>query len=92
MTFIDTRYYYLENEELVEGRETEREELKEGAEGKEWVKLLNGSFDQDILNQSFQFHQNSCFHEREINQLNAFLSKENLPLFLKYCCLKIHLG
>ncbi|MEO9483704.1 MAG: hypothetical protein ABJG47_09675 [Ekhidna sp.] len=91
MTFIDTRHYYLESEELVESREAEREELKEGAEGKDWMKWVHGGFDFYAKNQSFRFPPLTHFHGQTNAPKNIFFNKKELPLFLKYCCLKLNL-
>ncbi|GAB4234283.1 MAG: hypothetical protein Tsb0034_07920 [Ekhidna sp.] len=92
MTFIDTRHFYLENEELVESKEGEREELKEGTEDKDWIKLIFGFSDFWVGNQSIESICYSYFLSLANTTCDNFFNKQEVPLFLKYCCLKIHLG
>ncbi len=92
MTFTDTRHFYLENEELVESREVEREELKEGAEDRDWLKFLSGG--NGLFNNHLSHHlpQFTRFHCQGIKRHYSLLSKCEIALFLKHCCLKIPLG
>ena len=89
MALADTKCFYLEQEELVEGRETEREELTEGAEGKDWIRLLLSGEYGVIRQPTFLFDRK---HDRFILRAGSpesIAAYKEIPLFLKYCSLKI---
>ena len=92
MAFIGTRDFYLENEELIESKEGEREELKEEGLGKDWIKLLLG-FDDflNILNSSRSHHLHYLLHFQNLSWDNL-PKKREVGLYLKYCCLQIAFG
>ena len=92
MTFIDTRHYYLEHEDLVESRELEREELKEGPEDWDWLKFLSGGNGLFTNEFSYQLKQITRFQYQGITRHYSLLTRSDIALFLKHCCLKIHLG
>ena len=90
MTLADTKFFYLEQEELVEGREVEREELKEGAEGKDWIKLLlSGGHGYFVAQFSYQYQRKNDFCLQEITRRTTCFGHTQIPLFLKFCSLKI---
>ncbi|MEP0985149.1 hypothetical protein [Ekhidna sp.] len=92
MTLIDTRDFYFEKEELVESREVDREELKESAEKSDWIQFSAGGNDfipNEICN---QLRHITSFEYQGITGHYSLIRRSNVPLFLKHCCLKIHLG
>lgn len=92
MTLIDARYFYLENEELVESREVEKEEeLEERTENKHWIQFLSGGNGLFIHWFSYQLQQYKRFHYQGITRHYSLVRKSVLGLFIKHCCLKIPL-
>ena len=90
MTLADVKFLYLEQEELAEGREVEREELKEGAESKDWIKLLfSGGHGYFVAQFSYQLQQKNDFRLQEITRRMTHFGHAQIPLFLKFCSLKI---
>ena len=90
MVLSDSKIIYLEQEEVVESREVEREELKEGQEGKEYFNL--------ILSGIGGFLASSCvsvtgryarFFTKDINTQKFDIPTRATPLFIQYCCLKV---
>ena len=92
MTLADTKSFYLEKEEIVEGREIEREELKEGAEGKDSIKLLiSGGTDYLAAHHTIGLQRTLEYHTQEMSLRNTEFQKKSIPLFIMHCCLKVHL-
>lgn len=92
MTVADTKFFYLEQEELVESSEVELEEIKELKEGRDWIRiLLSGGTDYLAAQNTFLTHRASQICIREIAQLAIESLSTDVPLFIKFCCLKIHL-
>jgi len=90
LTLVDTRSYYLEQEELIESRPTEIEELEERAEGKDVFRFLPSSGHGALIVQSpfeLGLKNYSCF-KRQGNRVDLF-TRVQIDLFLKYCSLKI---
>lgn len=93
MALADGKSFYLEQEELLEGREIEREELKEGSEGRDWIKLLfSGGPDFHAMQVYHQIRIVTADHIKEITQRNCTFDRQEIPLFLMYCCLRTHLS
>ena len=90
MTLIDTRHFYLENEDLVESREIEREELKEGAEGRDWVVFLMGGNSLFLNEFSYHLKQFTPLLFQGITRHYSLTTRTEVDLFLKFCCLKVH--
>ncbi|MFY0653283.1 MAG: hypothetical protein JXQ96_14670 [Cyclobacteriaceae bacterium] len=92
MTLADTKFFYLEQEELVESAEVEREEIKEAKEGRDWIRtLLSGGADYLSVQNTFLAQRAALICTREIAQLAIAILSADIPLFIKFCCLKIHL-
>lgn len=92
MTLADTKFFYLEQEELVESVEVEREEIKKGKDGRNWIKiLLSGGTDHLAVQNSFLAQRISQICTREIAQFAIATHSTDIPLFIKFCCLKIDL-
>ncbi len=93
MTLADTRTFYLEKEELLETCETELEELKEAKEGRDWIKVLHlGNTDYLSAQDAILCHHTFHFTEREIQQRKVSFFLAKVPLFIFFCCSKIHLA
>lgn len=91
MTLADTRVFYMEQEQVVESKEVEREELKENAEGKVEIKtLLFGSADGDTNQILYHLNRVANSFFRAATNRNRTLQKSQIPLFLMYCCLMVH--
>lgn len=92
MTLADTTFLYLEQEESVEICESELEELKESKEGRDWIRvLLSGGTDYLAVQNTFLIQRNSQICTGERAQLGNTILSTDIPLFIKFCCLKIHL-
>lgn len=90
MTLADVKFLYLEQEELAEGREVEREELKEGAESKDWIKLLlSGGHGYFVAQFSYQYQRKIDFCLQKITERTTHFGHAKVPLFLQFCSLKI---
>ncbi|WP_422360344.1 hypothetical protein [Reichenbachiella sp.] len=88
----DSKLLLLEKEELIESLEIELEEVKEGkADRHIFNHLSNGS--DDILAASIHFFRSALqftlVHTKEQKRPNH---TSQVSLFIKYCCLKIHLA
>lgn len=95
MTFNDTQFIFIENEEWIEAREVEKEEeVKEGEESEksELKYLFSGG--SDFM--SFSWHPEFSASWQALNigkRLNSLnLAHSKIPLFIKYCALKLHLS
>ncbi|MEQ9301199.1 MAG: hypothetical protein RIF33_21665 [Cyclobacteriaceae bacterium] len=94
MTLADTRAWVFELDEIIEGREIEKEELKEGSEvAREWYRLLSAGGLDFIPSDPFLF-KSVLLHYSALNQSSAYLhtTDSRAPLFILHCSLKIHLG
>ncbi len=92
MTLIDTRHFCFEKEEVIESREVEREELKEGVEKSDWFQF-SPSNNYFISNEvSYQLRHFTSFEYQGITGHYSLIRRSDVALFLKHCCLKIHLG
>lgn len=90
---VDTKFFYIEQEEVLETYEKELEELKEGKEGRNWIKLLlSGGTDYLITQNTFLATRGFIYGLRGIIKLRTSIQRADAPLFIKYCCLKIHLA
>ncbi len=91
MSISDSRLLYQEIDELVEGRELEREELKEGAEsGKDWIKLLMSGGTDYIHQQSIcHLPDKIGFHIQESNLEQSHFHQSLVPLYLLHCSLRL---
>jgi macrodomain Ter protein organizer (MatP/YcbG family) len=93
MTLADTRPFYLEKEELLETCETELEELKEAKEGRDWIRLPHlGNTDYLSAQEAILHHRKFHFSAREIHRRKVTICQAKVPLFIFYCCSKIHLA
>lgn len=93
MTLADTRAWVFELDEIIEGRELENEELKEGSEAeREWFRMLSAGGPDFIASDPFQF-KSGLFHSITLEQPSSFLGTAcSIPLFILHCSLKVHLG
>jgi hypothetical protein len=89
LTITDTHHLFIEQEEVAEGRELEREELKEKEEGKDWLENLLSSSDSEA-DQSNWVRFNFAFSTLNQNQgSTSNFSIQNVALFILFCSLKI---
>ncbi|MCP4456941.1 MAG: hypothetical protein GY816_02775 [Cytophagales bacterium] len=92
MTLADTSFIYLE-QELVESAEVERKEITEGKEGRNWIRvLLSGGTDYLAAQNTSLDQIVSLTCTREMAQSAIQILGTEIPLFIKYCCFKIHLA
>lgn len=77
----------------MEFTETELEELKEGKEGRDWIRiLLSGGNDYLNTQNTFLTQRTLQFSLKEKVRSVISIRSTNTPLFIRYCCLKIHLA
>ena len=92
LTLIDTHSLYLESENLAAREEgAEREELDKGAEGKDWLKLLNSIHFFSVVDgfHSVLFHRSRFLAFYNTGDL---VNHHKLRLYIKNCCLRLHFG
>lgn len=90
MTITDAGFLFQEEDEAERRTELELEESENHPEGYDWFKfLLSGSDGLAIAQISYQFQQKIAFYTLEIVQRNCTLCLFEIPLFLKFCSLKI---
>ena len=82
--------FLQQDEELVKGREAERELVEEGKEGKDWFRFLSsGGADGLIGKSSDTFQQITEIRVLQFRQRYLIHSQRRIALFLKYCRLKV---
>lgn len=91
MTLADCQFFYLEQEEVVEGREVGSEEVKDGEKGKNktWL-LINGSPGCLSFHHDHQFQHFFYFLITNNSRYLISALDEGTPLFILFCCLKVH--
>jgi len=94
MTFIDTQFIFLEKEELIELKEVEREEeIEENAESKKsgFKHLFSGGSDfiASLSKVIFPVYWNNLSLGKQL--FSSFHKRNNVPLFIMYCALRVHL-
>ncbi len=90
MTLIDTKFFYFEQEELVEINEIEDEELEKSNKENNWVKLpIIGGTDFVSEQLCYQIQHLTRLCVIDFDQYDKTHSLSHIPLFLMHCCLKI---
>ncbi|MFY0686420.1 MAG: hypothetical protein JXQ90_04595 [Cyclobacteriaceae bacterium] len=93
MTYNDTSFLLLDKEENIEGREIEIDEVSEAEDSKKsgfkYVSIGSSGF----LPSQYQNRLNGLLESTDIQQPNIYkLLAVNIPLFIMYCALRIHIG